>query len=42
MPEPTFAFLLDAVDFLAREAWRFLPLYRFSRETGLWEQPRTL
>jgi selenocysteine lyase/cysteine desulfurase len=37
MTESTFAFLLDAVDFVAREAWRFLPLYLFSPETGKWE-----
>jgi selenocysteine lyase/cysteine desulfurase len=37
MDEKTFAFVLDAVDFVAREGWRFLPLYRFSRETGRWE-----
>jgi selenocysteine lyase/cysteine desulfurase len=37
MDEKTFAFVLDAVNFVAREGWRFLPLYRFSRETGRWE-----
>ncbi len=34
--EKTFSFILDAVDFVAREGWRFLALYRFSPDTGLW------
>ena len=31
-----FEFILDAVDFVAEHGWKFLPLYRFSPETGLW------
>jgi selenocysteine lyase/cysteine desulfurase len=29
-------FIIDAVDFVAREGHRFLPLYRFDLETGAW------
>lgn len=35
--EAHFQFILDSVDFVAREGWRFLPLYRFSPDTGLWD-----
>jgi selenocysteine lyase/cysteine desulfurase len=35
--ERTFEFLLDAVDLVAREGWKLLPLYRFSPATGLWD-----
>ena len=38
--EIVFAFLLEAVDFVAREGWRFLPLYRFSPGSGLWNHER--
>jgi selenocysteine lyase/cysteine desulfurase len=34
--EATFSFILEAVDFVAREGWKFLALYRFSPDTGLW------
>ncbi len=34
--EPAFAFLLAAVDFIAREGWRFLPDYAFDPITGIW------
>jgi len=34
--EAVFSFILDAVDFVAREGWKFLSLYRFSADTGLW------
>ena len=34
--EETFAFILEAVDYVAREGWKFLALYRFSPDTGLW------
>ena len=34
--EHVFEFLLDAVEFVAEHGWCFLPLYRFSPETGLW------
>ena len=29
-------FILDAIAFVATEGWRFLPLYRFNMQTGLW------
>jgi len=32
-----FEFVLDAVAFVAREGWRFLPLYEFSAKTSLWK-----
>ena len=35
--ERVFAFLMDAVEFVAEHGWRFLPLYRFAPETGLWQ-----
>jgi selenocysteine lyase/cysteine desulfurase len=35
--ERTFEFLLDAVDLVATEGWKLLPLYRFSPTTGLWD-----
>ena len=34
--EQVFEFVLDAVEFVADHGWRFLPLYRFSPDTGLW------
>lgn len=36
LSEPVFDFILDAVDLVAREGWRLLPLYRFDPATGLW------
>ena len=35
--EPVFEFILDAVDFVATEGWRFAPRYRFEPATGLWQ-----
>ena len=35
--ETAFRFILDAVEFVATEGWRFLPWYRFSPTTGLWD-----
>jgi hypothetical protein len=35
--EEMFDFVVRAVDFVAREGWRFLPLYRFDPFTGLWD-----
>ena len=35
--ETVFAFILDAVDLVAREGWRLLPQYRFDPPTGLWQ-----
>ena len=32
----TFEFILDAVEFVAKEGWKLLPLYRFCAESGLW------
>ena len=34
--EATFQFLIEAIDLVATEGWRFLPLYRFCPRTGLW------
>ena len=34
--EAVFAFILDAVDLVARDGWRLLPQYRFDAATGLW------
>jgi selenocysteine lyase/cysteine desulfurase len=34
--EAAFAYVLEAVDLLAREGWKLLPLYRFDPDTGLW------
>ncbi len=34
--EKTFSFILEAVDFVAREGWKFLSMYRFAPDTGLW------
>ena len=34
--EAVFAYILDAVDIVARVGWRLLPLYRFDPGSGLW------
>jgi selenocysteine lyase/cysteine desulfurase len=34
--EAVFAYILDAVEMVARDGWRLLPHYRFDPETGLW------
>ena len=34
--EAVFAYLLEAVELVARDGWRLLPLYRFDPLTGLW------
>src|SRR5262249_48989097 len=34
--ETVFAYILDAVHLLARDAWKLLPLYRFDPHSGLW------
>jgi selenocysteine lyase/cysteine desulfurase len=34
--EGVFAYVLDAVDLVAREGWRLLPRYRFDPVSGLW------
>lgn len=36
LDEPVFEFILDAVEFVARHGWQFLPDYRFDTETALW------
>jgi len=35
--EAVFAFILDAVDLVARDGWRLLPQYRFGPASGLWQ-----
>ena len=35
--EPTFAFILDAVDLIGELGHTLLPLYRFDEATGLWQ-----
>jgi selenocysteine lyase/cysteine desulfurase len=35
--ERGFRYILDAVEFVAREGWKFLPLYRFAPASGLWD-----
>jgi hypothetical protein len=35
--ETVFQYLLDAVDLIAREGWKLLPLYRFDPASGLWQ-----
>jgi hypothetical protein len=49
LSEAVFAYLVEAVDFLAEHAWKLLPLYSFDPRTGLWrhrhapsERPATL
>jgi selenocysteine lyase/cysteine desulfurase len=34
--EAVFAYILDAVDLVARDGWRLLPRYRFDPDSGLW------
>ncbi|MDH5224090.1 MAG: aminotransferase class V-fold PLP-dependent enzyme [Actinomycetota bacterium] len=34
--EAVFAYLLDAVELVATDGWRFLPRYRFEPASGLW------
>jgi selenocysteine lyase/cysteine desulfurase len=34
--ETVFEYIVDAVDVIAREGWKLLPLYRFDPVTGLW------
>ena len=34
--EAVFRYLVEAVDLVARDGWRLLPLYRFDPVTGLW------
>jgi selenocysteine lyase/cysteine desulfurase len=36
LPEAVFEFILDAVDLVASEGWRLLPLYDFDPSSGLW------
>jgi selenocysteine lyase/cysteine desulfurase len=37
LSEAAFELIVAGIDFVAREGWRFLPLYRFSPRTGLWD-----
>ncbi len=41
LTQAEFEFVLDAVVFVAREGWRFLPQYEFSPETSLWQHRTT-
>ncbi|HEY7077470.1 MAG TPA: aminotransferase class V-fold PLP-dependent enzyme [Solirubrobacteraceae bacterium] len=34
--EAAFNYMVEAVDLVAREGWKLLPLYRFDPDTGLW------
>ena len=36
IPEEVFRFLVEAVQFIAEDGWKLLPLYVFEAETGLW------
>lgn len=36
MAEDEFEFVLKAIDFVAAEGWKLLPLYRFEADAGLW------
>ena len=36
IPEEVFRFLVEAVQFIADDGWKLLPLYGFVAETGLW------
>ena len=36
LSEPVFEFILDAVDLVAAEGWRLLPLYTFDAASGMW------
>jgi selenocysteine lyase/cysteine desulfurase/CRP-like cAMP-binding protein len=38
--ETVFAYLVDAVHFVADHGWKLLPLYRFDPYTGLWHHMR--
>ncbi len=38
--EATFAYIVDAVDLVARYGWLLLPEYRFNPATGLWRHQR--
>ena len=40
--EAVFSFILDAVELVASEGWRLLPLYAFNPATGLWRHRRGL
>lgn len=44
MSEEEFDYVLAAIDFVATEGWKFLPLYQFCRDSGQWKhrdwQPR--
>lgn len=38
--ETVFQFILDAVDFIAREGWKLLPYYCFCAKSGTWHHQR--
>jgi hypothetical protein len=40
--ETVFRFIIDAVDFIAREGWRLLPHYDFDPVTGIWRHRQGL
>ncbi len=37
MSSEEFEYVLEAVDFVALHGWKFLPLYKFCPDTGLWK-----
>lgn len=39
LSETVFAYLVDAVHFVADHGWKLLPLYRFDPRGGLWHHP---
>ena len=40
MEERIFQFVLDAVEFIANEGWKFMPYYQFYQDTGEWIHKR--
>ena len=37
MSEEEFDYVIEAIDFVATEGWKFLPLYQFCRDSGMWK-----
>lgn len=36
MSDEEYQYVLDAIDFVATEGWKFLPLYQFCGDSGMW------